>query len=123
MPTERIFRRHFYWIVETLLPNTQGLTTFISIRCPTELDLPAGLHAHQRLITSPRRSEKWNSFHDIALVRRIEPSLLNSALRVIWAFLPPRETLRALLALVTALAEMFQEDPVAEVPVSSKGRR
>src|SRR5216683_6576450 len=64
MPTKRIFRRHFYWIVETLLPNTQGLTTFISMRCPTELDLPAGLHAHQRLITSPRRSEKWNSFHD-----------------------------------------------------------
>jgi hypothetical protein len=47
MPTERIFRRHFYWIVETLLPNTQGLTTFISIRCPTELDLPAGLHVSE----------------------------------------------------------------------------
>jgi hypothetical protein len=23
MPAERIFRRHFYWIFKTLLPNTQ----------------------------------------------------------------------------------------------------
>jgi len=48
--TERIFRRHFYWIVETLLPNTQGLTT---PNTPARVDVVEDKDAYHFYIEMP----------------------------------------------------------------------
>jgi hypothetical protein len=44
MPAERIFRRHFYWIVKTLLPNHSGLTKF-NDEVPDRAGFAAELHS------------------------------------------------------------------------------
>jgi hypothetical protein len=49
MPAEGIFRRHFYWIVETLLPNTQGTDNIHIDQVPDRAGFAGWASAHQRL--------------------------------------------------------------------------